>query len=136
MYLCLKLVMISLLSCLVLTPSQADSHHPQEFLESIKGRKDEGNQIVQHFCISCHAVKPLIQLGAPKIDQETDWSPRIKKGIHSLIEHTEEGFNAMPARGGCFECTDEQLILAILAMLPEQLRKASLNDLRDHKKNK
>jgi len=37
-----------------------------------------------------------------------------------LLEHTSEGFGAMPARGGCFECTDEQLELAILAMLPKK----------------
>ena len=114
----------------------AESHHPQEFLESIKGKKDEGSQIVQHFCISCHAAKPMIPLGAPRIAEEADWLPRVKMGIQSLLAHTEEGFNAMPPRGGCFECTDEQLVLAILAMLPENLKKAPLIDLKDHKKNK
>ncbi len=102
--------------------SQAASHHPQEFLNTIEGSKNEGEQIVKHFCANCHAVKPLISLGAPKIQQKNDWEPRVKKGLQQLLEHTTQGFNAMPVRGGCFECSDEQLALAILAMLPADMR--------------
>lgn len=96
----------------------SNSHHPQEFLNSIIGKKNEGALIVQHFCSNCHAKKPLIQLGAPRIGITSDWEPRIKQGIDKLLQHTDEGINAMPARGGCFECTDQQLILSIMAMLP------------------
>lgn len=112
-----------------LAASHANSHHPQEFLQAIKGSKDEGRQIVDHFCSSCHAAKPLIQLGAPKINNKSDWSLRIKQGLASLFAHTEEGFNAMPPRGGCFECSDEQLRLAILAMLPKPFKQQVI----DHK---
>ncbi|CDZ79048.1 Cytochrome c5 [Legionella massiliensis] len=121
------------LFCFHLATLQAESHHPQEFLRSIKGSKDEGMQIVNHFCISCHGVKPLIQLGAPKVNDENEWGPRVKQGIKVLLQHTEEGVNAMPARGGCFECSDEQLDLAILAMLPESLKHVILNKQKDHK---
>lgn len=102
--------------------SLAASHHPQEFLSRISGAKDEGEQIVQHFCINCHAQKPLIPLGAPRIGVTADWAPRLKQHMAVLFKHTSEGLNAMPARGGCFECTDEQLMLSILAMLPEPLK--------------
>lgn len=101
----------------------ANSHHPQEFLNDIVGKKNEGALIVQHFCSNCHARKPLIQLGAPRIGITADWEPRIKQGIDKLLQHTDEGLNAMPARGGCFECTDKQLILAIIEMLPPRLQK-------------
>jgi cytochrome c5 len=111
-----------LLNMLVTINLFAATHHPQQFLESIRGLKNEGEQIVQHFCANCHAVKPLIELGAPKINQESDWGPRIKQGLDRLLEHTSEGFGAMPARGGCFECTDEQLRLAILSMLPKSMQ--------------
>jgi cytochrome c5 len=113
--------------------SYAESHHPQAFLQSVKGTKDEGMKIVNHFCINCHARKPLINLGAPRIHEESDWLPRVKQGINQLLQHTEEGFNAMPARGGCFECSDEQLGLAILALLPDSLSKMILNRQKDHK---
>jgi cytochrome c5 len=96
----------------------AASHHPQQFLESIRNTEEEGTQIVTHFCANCHAIKPLIELGAPKMHQDCDWHLRIKQGLDGLLKHTAEGYGAMPARGGCFECSDLQLKLAILAMLP------------------
>ena len=96
------------------------THHPQEFLKQISGSHDEGEKIVQHYCVNCHAFRPLISLGAPRIGQSVDWKPRIKRGLDVLFKHTDEGLNAMPARGGCFECSDAQLMLAILSMLPEK----------------
>lgn len=98
------------------------SHHPQVFLNQVSGKKDEGAQIVNHYCASCHAVKPIIPLGAPRIGIVSDWQSRIKPGIKVILKHTEEGINAMPPRGGCFECSDDQLILAIIEMIPESLR--------------
>jgi cytochrome c5 len=116
-------------------PVFADSHHPQEFLKTISGTKNEGEQIYTHFCINCHALKPLIPLGAPKIGEESDWKIRLKQGMDALFKHTDEGLNGMPPRGGCFECTDEQLILAIVAIVPKKDIKFLLNELKDHKKN-
>lgn len=104
----------------------AASHHPQDFLNSITGSKNEGEQIVKHYCAMCHAEKPLIELGAPRIKNRSDWEPRLQQGMDSIIQHTDEGLNAMPARGGCFECTDKQLRLAIEALLPESIQTATI----------
>ncbi|KTD50607.1 cytochrome c5 [Legionella rubrilucens] len=104
---------------LVSTALWAASHHPQDFLTEVKGQADEGRQIANHYCANCHAVKPLIELGAPKMGQANDWEPRLKAGLELLFQHADTGINAMPARGGCFECSDEQLKLAILALLPD-----------------
>lgn len=101
----------------------AESHHPQEFLHSISGTPNEGEQIYKHFCVNCHAPKPLIPLGAPRIGDETDWKERLKQGITILFKHSNEGVKAMPPRGGCFECTDKQLLLAIEFMLPKKAKK-------------
>ncbi|KTD55896.1 cytochrome c5 [Legionella sainthelensi] len=101
----------------------AESHHPQEFLQSISGAKNEGEQIYNHFCVNCHAIKPLISIGAPRIGENDDWKTRLKQGVNILFKHTNEGLNAMPPRGGCFECTDKQLMLAIQYMLPEHSKK-------------
>lgn len=113
---------------------QAGSHKPEEFIKSIQGKKNEGEKIYQHFCANCHALKPLIPLGAPRIGVEVDWKNRLKKGINELLKHTDEGINAMPARGGCFECSDEQLVQAVAYMLPKKSKKTFINDLYDHKK--
>lgn len=115
--------MVSLFFMAIATSTWSVSHHPQDFLKKIAGSANEGEQIVQHYCANCHAQKPIIQLGAPRIGVEADWSPRLKQSMEFLFKHTDEGFNAMPSRGGCFECTDNQLILAIQAMLPKKLKK-------------
>lgn len=112
----------------------ADTHRPQDFLNKVKGTKDEGAQIYQHFCVNCHAQKPLIPLGAPRFGEEKDWSERLNQGIKVLFQHTEEGINAMPPRGGCFECSDEQLALALVEMLPEKAKNGVCDDLCAFKK--
>lgn len=94
----------------------AATHHPQAFLDEIRGTKDEGQAIVQHFCASCHGVPPLIPLGAPRMGYPEDWKERLKQDPALLWQHTTEGFHAMPARGGCFECSDQQLQKAILVL--------------------
>ena len=104
---------------------QGASHHPQDFLKSIAGSPNEGEQIVQHYCANCHAQKPIIPLGAPRIGKKEDWDPRIKQGIDILFKHTNEGINAMPARGGCFECSDKQLMLALASMLPKNTKRST-----------
>ncbi|OGV51378.1 MAG: cytochrome C [Legionellales bacterium RIFCSPHIGHO2_12_FULL_42_9] len=116
----LRLCYLVLISMVGVFPSYSESvtHHPENFLASIGGKPDEGEQIVQHFCASCHAVKPLINLGAPRMGQKADWLPRVNQGLDLLFKHTAEGHHAMPPRGGCFECSDAQLKMAIHAMLP------------------
>ncbi|QBR83917.1 cytochrome c5 family protein [Legionella israelensis] len=114
----------------------ANSHHPQDFLNQIAGSNNEGEQIVKHFCISCHASKPLIPIGAPRKQNIDDWEARVRQGADHLFQRASEGFNAMPPRGGCFECSDKQLVLAILEMLPEKIKKDMKNELLALKKNK
>ena len=116
----LQFVLLTFIGCNASFLVFAETHHPQEFLKSILGTKDEGQQIVQHFCATCHAPDPMIPMGAPREGSKVDWNPRLKQGLKSLFQRTSEGINAMPARGGCFECTDRQLMLAILAMLPNK----------------
>ena len=97
--------------------SWAASHYPQNFLHSIANKPDEGMQIIQHYCAECHAEKPLIQLGAPRIGHSEDWASRMQAGMQKIFLHTDQGLNAMPPRGGCFECSDQQLMKTIRIML-------------------
>jgi cytochrome c5 len=102
---------------IILGNSYAESHHPEEFLASIHGSKIEGKEIYNHFCVNCHDQNPKIPLGAPRVGKKEDWKKRIDQGMAQLFQHTDEGLNAMPPRGGCFECSDEQLRLAICYMI-------------------
>ncbi len=109
-------------------PVMAGSHHPQAFLERVTGTVDEGPQIVEHFCSTCHAPNPMIPLGAPTIGVASDWRPRLDQGLERLFQHANEGLRGMPPRGGCFECTEKQLWLAIAALLPVEEQKKILED--------
>ncbi len=131
-----RIIILTLILFAWFTPVFAESHHPQQFLKQIDGSKDEGEQIYRYICVNCHSEKPLIALGAPRIGNKNDWKKRLKQGLATLFKHTEEGYNGMPQRGGCFECTDQQLILAILVLVPEAAKRDILNQLKDHKKYK
>ena len=116
----IKQVVMTISLLLPSVGSLSASHHPQDFLKKIAGSKTEGRDIVEHYCALCHAEKPMVQLGAPTLKDKKAWASRIKQGMDTLFQHTNEGFNAMPPRGGCFECTDQQLLMAIMAMLHEE----------------
>lgn len=95
----------------------AASHHPMDFLANVAGTPREGEVIVEHFCATCHAEKPVIALGAPRMGASNEWANRLTAGCDVLLKHVMDGYGAMPARGGCFECSDEQLKMAVSAML-------------------
>ena len=112
-------IIISLIGFCV--PAMANSHHPQAFLDQVVGTLNEGYEIVEHFCSTCHAPKPMLPLGAPRMGMASDWRARLDQGLERLFKHADEGLRAMPPRGGCFECTDKQLWLAIAALLPTNI---------------
>lgn len=104
------------LLCLFLFES-VNAHQPAGFLKSIEGSKDEGAQVVTHFCEICHGNPPEIQIGAPRMHVFSDWKTRLSQGMPILFKHVDEGLRAMPPRGGCFECSDKQLMLAINSII-------------------
>ena len=99
--------------CLAVASTWASSHHPEQFLSELKNDPHATEKIYQQFCANCHAKNPLIPVGAPIVGNEADWKPRIKKGLPCLLNSTMNGIGIMPARGGCFECSDEQLTMII-----------------------
>ncbi len=103
--------------CVIWSNGCMATHQPSEFLHHIQGSRHEGAQIVEHFCAVCHASHPEIAIGAPRMHYFKDWQPRLKQGMSRLFKHTDEGVNAMPPRGGCFECTDAQLLLSIESII-------------------
>ena len=46
--------------------------------------------------------------GAPKSHDEAAWKPRLEKGMDTMVKHAREGFNAMPPKGMCNDCSDEE----------------------------
>lgn len=65
-----------------------------------------GEQVYNQFCFACHASGVG---GAPVYGDAAAWEPRIAQGIETLADHTINGIRAMPARGTCVSCSDEDL---------------------------
>ena len=62
--------------------------------------------VVDHYnksCIACHASGAA---GAPKFGVAADWAPRLAKGTDKLLASIKNGFNAMPPKGLCMDCSD------------------------------
>lgn len=84
-------------------------HYPALFVKQIEGDPQAGKKIFREFCTSCHGKPPLINIPAPRIGDKKIWRGLRQVGVEKLLKITISGVGAMPARGGCFECSDEQL---------------------------
>ncbi|WP_434357768.1 cytochrome c5 family protein [Parasalinivibrio latis] len=73
-----------------------------------------GDQVYNTFCMACHGTGAA---GAPKTGDAAAWEPRLAQGRDTLNQHAINGFNAMPARGTCMDCSDEEIVAAIDHML-------------------
>ncbi len=58
---------------------------------------------------SCWACHNSGAAGAPKVGDAAAWGPRAEKGIDGLLANAINGLNAMPAKGMCFTCTNDDL---------------------------
>ncbi|QEY26940.1 c-type cytochrome [Neisseria zalophi] len=74
-----------------------------------------GEQIFSKVCIQCHAADSSVP-DAPKVTHNNEWAPRIAKGLDALFNNALNGFNAMPAKGGQADLTDDELKRAIAHM--------------------
>ena len=75
----------------------------------------KGDQIFNKICIQCHGADKSVP-NAPKIENNGDWAPRIAQGFDTLFQHALNGFNAMPAKGGAADLTDQELKRVITYM--------------------
>ena len=108
------------ISLIISLNALAASHHPQDFLSSLKNDRQAAEKIYKHFCANCHNPKPLLPLGAPQIGDELSWKKRLEPGFNTLFTNTLNGKGLMPARGGCFECSDEQLKMIVKYMIKQK----------------
>jgi len=44
---------------------------------------------------------------APRKGDQEAWTPRLAKGMETLVQHVTQGFKAMPPRGLCMDCSAE-----------------------------
>lgn len=74
------------------------------------GEPRSGEEVYNTACMACHSTGVA---GSPKMGDAAAWSERLAKGIDTLHTHAIEGFNAMPAKGACMTCSNEEVIAAV-----------------------
>ncbi len=73
-----------------------------------------GEQVYQSNCIACHGTGAA---GSPKMGDAAAWAPRIAKGMDALLKSATNGLNAMPPKGLCMACSEDELKGAIQYMV-------------------
>ncbi len=75
-----------------------------------------GEQVYNASCMACHAAGVA---NAPKLGDKAAWEPRAAKGIDGLLATAISGLNAMPPKGTCAACSDDELKGAIEYILSQ-----------------
>ncbi len=65
-----------------------------------------GEEVYTTKCFSCHNSGIG---GAPILGDAAAWAPRIAKGNDVLMNSVMNGLNAMPPKGICMDCSEEEL---------------------------
>jgi cytochrome c5 len=74
----------------------------------------DGQKIYQKSCQACHATGAA---GAPKLGDKDAWAPRITKGNDALLSSVTNGLKAMPPKGTCMSCSEDELRAAMEYMV-------------------
>ena len=75
---------------------------------------DVGQKRYEETCHICHG--PGLA-GSPKLGDKAEWAPRIAEGMDTLMKHAILGYKAMPPKGTCMNCSDEEIKKAIEYMI-------------------
>jgi cytochrome c5 len=79
------------------------------------GAARTADDIVAKHCGACHVAGIL---GAPKVGDTAAWKSRAdaKGGLDGILATAISGINAMPPKGTCADCSDDELRAAIQNM--------------------
>ena len=67
-------------------------------------------------CFACHASGAA---GAPVMGDVGAWEERMAKGIDTVLANAINGIGAMPAKGMCMTCSDDDIRLLVDYMVEE-----------------
>lgn len=77
-----------------------------------------GSAVYEASCAACHNSGAA---GAPRLGS-SNWADRLdEKGLDALVQNTIDGLNAMPPRGGCGDCSDDEIADAVDYILDESI---------------
>ena len=79
----------------------------------------DGFNAEQKYMASCFACHSTGAAGAPKVGagMMSEWEPRLEKGLDAVVANAISGVNAMPAKGLCFDCNEDDIRALVEYML-------------------
>lgn len=81
------------------------------------GAPRTGEEVYSTKCFTCHATGAA---GAPKLGDAGDWQARLEaRGLEGLYDSAINGFQGMPAKGLCMDCSDEEISAAVDHIMAE-----------------
>lgn len=92
----------------------AGSEPPPAAAEPAASEASPGQAVYARACFACHDSGAA---GAPKLGDQAAWENRAAQGIDQLLSIAINGKGAMPPRGTCADCSDDDLKGAIEFML-------------------
>ena len=72
--------------------------------------------VYQMNCFACHGTGAA---GAPMLGDSEAWDARMEKGMEAVMANAINGIGAMPARGICMSCSDDDLQQVVEYMLAQ-----------------
>ncbi|UZE96514.1 c-type cytochrome [Alkalimarinus alittae] len=82
--------------------------------EAATGGARSGEDVYNASCFACHGTGAA---GAPMLGNASHWGPRAEQGMDTLLSHAINGLNAMPPRGTCASCSDDEIAAAVEYMV-------------------
>ena len=76
----------------------------------------DGKKTYDTYCQACHNAGLA---NAPKLGDKAAWEPRIALGMDALLASAIKGKNAMPPKGTCMSCSDDEMKAAIEYMVSQ-----------------
>ncbi len=100
----MALIVTGLWGCSASTaePAAADLQRAQ----AMRPRDSHLAERYERSCMLCHTARAS---GAPLTGYAPHWNARLAQGMALLQKHAADGFNAMPARGQCNDCSADDL---------------------------
>jgi cytochrome c5 len=69
-----------------------------------------GEDVYKVSCSACHGSDAM---NAPNPGDTAEWEKRLGKGFDAVLQNAINGINAMPARGTCANCSDDEIKAAV-----------------------
>lgn len=111
-----RAVQMGAISALAVMAGSVSADAPAKAVMQLAQNSDgfEVERVYMQNCWACHNSGAA---GAPKVGNAADWGPRVQKGMDTLLANATNGLNAMPAKGLCFTCTEDDLKALIQYMV-------------------